>query len=314
MFCSCLLEQIGVGDDHLLAGDRADPGALEADLLDRAGGLVEADRVAAAERLVEDDRERREQVREDALGGEADGDAADAEAGDQAGDVDAEIVEDEDDRDANKATVTSRRMMPIAEPRPCSPRARRRGARPSRGSARAPRSPPAGGGDDEEDVDDRDATPAGACACSATSRAEAKTMKQSLVLASTRARMVRQCAVRRDRCGRSACRASARRAARATMTRAGGEPRMICRLWLGARRSMSRPERGRPGMSSDACRVVHDSRVLPALSSAPLSSRNRSGRAPRSRYFVARGMQGAADRFARPWPPRSAPDGHRICG
>ena len=73
---------------------------LEADLLDRPGDRwSEADRVAAAERLVEDDRKRREQVGEDALGGEADGDAADAEAGDQAGDVDAEIVEDEDDRD-----------------------------------------------------------------------------------------------------------------------------------------------------------------------------------------------------------------------
>ena len=43
--------------------------------------------------------ERREQIVEDALRGEADGDAADAEAGDQAGDVDAEIVEHDDDRD-----------------------------------------------------------------------------------------------------------------------------------------------------------------------------------------------------------------------
>ena len=60
--------------------------------------LVELDRVAAPERLVEQDRERREQVRENALRGEADRDAADAEAGDQRGDVDAEIVEDEDDR------------------------------------------------------------------------------------------------------------------------------------------------------------------------------------------------------------------------
>ena len=42
---------------------------------------------------------RREQVVENALGGEADGDAADAEAGDQAGDVDAEIVEHDDDGD-----------------------------------------------------------------------------------------------------------------------------------------------------------------------------------------------------------------------
>ena len=90
-----LLEQFGVGHDHQLAGARADAGGLEPDPLDRAGGpaLVDLaaviDRVAAPERPVEDDRERREQVREDALRGEADGDAADAEAGDQGGDVDA---------------------------------------------------------------------------------------------------------------------------------------------------------------------------------------------------------------------------------
>ena len=117
-----LLEQFGVGDHHFLAVQRADPRRLEADLLDRAGGrrIAEADRVAAAERPVEDDRERREQVGEDALGGEADGDAADAEAGDQAGDVDAEIVEDDDDRDREQgdgdeqADDADRRAQPAA--------------------------------------------------------------------------------------------------------------------------------------------------------------------------------------------------------
>ena len=83
---------------------RAQAGGLEADPLDRAGGGVAvADRVAAAERPVEHDRQRREQVGENALRGEADGDAADAEPGDQRGDVDAEIVEDDDDRDARTA-------------------------------------------------------------------------------------------------------------------------------------------------------------------------------------------------------------------
>ena len=60
---------------------------------------LELDRIAAPERPVEDDRQRREQILEDALRGEADGDAADAEAGDQAGDVDAQIVEHDDQRD-----------------------------------------------------------------------------------------------------------------------------------------------------------------------------------------------------------------------
>ena len=58
-----------------------------------------ADRVAAAERPVEHDRQGGEQVGENALRGKADGDAADAEAGDQRGDVDPEIVEDDDQRD-----------------------------------------------------------------------------------------------------------------------------------------------------------------------------------------------------------------------
>ncbi len=60
---------------------------------------AELDVVADAEGPVEDDRERREQVGEDALRGEADGDAADAEAGDEAGDVDAEIAEHHHQRD-----------------------------------------------------------------------------------------------------------------------------------------------------------------------------------------------------------------------
>ena len=45
--------------------------------------LVIGDRVAAAERAVEDDRERGEQIREDALRRETDRDAADAETRDE---------------------------------------------------------------------------------------------------------------------------------------------------------------------------------------------------------------------------------------
>ena len=93
------LEQLGVGHHHLLAVDRPQARGLEADPLDGARGLVELDGVAALEWLVEQDRERGEQVGEDALSGEADRDAADPEARDQRGDVDAEIVEDDDDRE-----------------------------------------------------------------------------------------------------------------------------------------------------------------------------------------------------------------------
>jgi hypothetical protein len=68
-------------------------------LLDGAGGLVVADNVADAERAVEDDRQRREQVGEHALRRQADRDAADAEARDQAGHVHPDIVEHDDQRD-----------------------------------------------------------------------------------------------------------------------------------------------------------------------------------------------------------------------
>ena len=74
------------------------PRRLEPDPLDAADGLIEADRVALAKGFVEEDGERREQVGENALRGKADGDAADSEARDQRGDVDPEIVENDDDR------------------------------------------------------------------------------------------------------------------------------------------------------------------------------------------------------------------------
>ena len=78
------LQQVAVADDDLLAGDAADARRLEPDVLDGSGDLIDADRVADVERFVEHDRERREQVAEDVLHGERDGDAADAESRDPA--------------------------------------------------------------------------------------------------------------------------------------------------------------------------------------------------------------------------------------
>ncbi len=66
--------------------------------------FAEVDRLANPEGLVEDDRERGEEVREDALRCEADGNAANAEAGNQASDVDAEIVEHHDKRDEEEGS------------------------------------------------------------------------------------------------------------------------------------------------------------------------------------------------------------------
>ena len=101
------------------------------------------DRVAAAERLVEDDRERREQVARRCPGRRGRWRCRRCRGRRQAGDVDPEIVEDEDDRDreqgdadqqADDADRRAERAVLVV--------GRRRGARRCRGSARAPRSRP----------------------------------------------------------------------------------------------------------------------------------------------------------------------------
>ena len=92
-------QQVGIRADQLLAREAADPGRLDADPLDRARLVADGHEIADHERLVQHDRERREQVAQDVLGGERDRDAADAEPGDQRGDVEPEVVEDQQERD-----------------------------------------------------------------------------------------------------------------------------------------------------------------------------------------------------------------------
>src|SRR3546814_14512560 len=79
-----LVEQVLVGDDPKLAGIGADAGRFEPDRLDRSRTVAVADLIALAERPIEDDRQCGEQIGEDALRGEADRDAADAEPRDEA--------------------------------------------------------------------------------------------------------------------------------------------------------------------------------------------------------------------------------------
>ena len=97
-----LFQQLAVGNDLLFARQRAQARALHADLFDPRGGRVIGDRVAPAERLVEDDRDGREQVGKNALCGKADGDTADAKTCNQARDVHAQIVEDDDGGDGKQ--------------------------------------------------------------------------------------------------------------------------------------------------------------------------------------------------------------------
>jgi hypothetical protein len=99
------VEQLGVGDDHLVPVDRAQPSGLEPDCLDGAHRVAELHRLAQPKRPVENDRQRREQVGEDIPRGQADGDAADAEPRDDAGDIDAQVAEDQHGRDREQSDV-----------------------------------------------------------------------------------------------------------------------------------------------------------------------------------------------------------------
>src|SRR3954452_5914017 len=90
------LEQLGIGHDKLLAGERTKPGRLEPDALNRARALVVADGVTLFEWLVEEDREGCKKIGKDALCRKANGDSADAQTRDERCDVHSQIVEDQD--------------------------------------------------------------------------------------------------------------------------------------------------------------------------------------------------------------------------
>jgi hypothetical protein len=86
-------QQLAVGEHDLFAAQAAQPGGFQADVFDRAEGIAHDDEVADLEGLVEHDRERGKQVAEDVLGGQGHRDAADTEAGDQRGDIEAEVIQ-----------------------------------------------------------------------------------------------------------------------------------------------------------------------------------------------------------------------------
>ena len=86
-----LLDQFGIAHDDLLAAVGADAGGFQADILDLAGGAADIDGVAHLERLVDGDRQRGEQIAKDVLCRQRHGDAADAETGNEGGDVDTQV-------------------------------------------------------------------------------------------------------------------------------------------------------------------------------------------------------------------------------
>ena len=90
------VEQVAVTDHQLLAAEAAQMRRLDADALDAPPHVSHRHEVADRERAVEHDRERGEQVAEDALRRKRDRDPADAQRGDQRRDLHPEIVEPED--------------------------------------------------------------------------------------------------------------------------------------------------------------------------------------------------------------------------
>ncbi|MNM90815.1 hypothetical protein D3C81_1030920 [compost metagenome] len=84
-------DHAGIGHDDLLTAQTADARGLQPDLLDGAGQCADDDEVAHLERLVHGNRQRGEQVAEDVLHGKRNGNAAHAKAGDEGGDVHAQV-------------------------------------------------------------------------------------------------------------------------------------------------------------------------------------------------------------------------------
>ena len=85
--------RVGHGDQRV--GECANPGGAEADLLDSSLDVAHDHPVANLEGLIGQDRRAAEQILERVLGSQCDGDATDAETGDQRGDVDVEVLQDE---------------------------------------------------------------------------------------------------------------------------------------------------------------------------------------------------------------------------
>ncbi|VTR68113.1 hypothetical protein DESC_690050 [Desulfosarcina cetonica] len=86
-------QKIRIGEDQLLTGKTAQAGGFEAHMLDRAHVVVDDDEIVDDEGLVQDNGKGSKKIAENVLDGQGHGDTADAQTGDQGGDVDAQVVE-----------------------------------------------------------------------------------------------------------------------------------------------------------------------------------------------------------------------------
>src|SRR5690606_24524332 len=88
-----LFEQFRVGTNDLFSAQAADAGRLQTHVFDTAGDVPHHNEVTRFEWLVQPDRRRSEQVAQHHLRGQRHGHAADAQAGNERGDVDAHVVQ-----------------------------------------------------------------------------------------------------------------------------------------------------------------------------------------------------------------------------
>src|SRR5690606_17000230 len=89
-----LRQQLGIGDDDLLAAEGADAGSLQADMLDGPGDVAEYHEVAYLEGLVDTDGHGGEHVAEQGLHRQCNGNTAHAQAGDHGGNIHPQVGQD----------------------------------------------------------------------------------------------------------------------------------------------------------------------------------------------------------------------------
>ena len=89
-----LPQQVGVGNDDLFTAEGADARGFQANVLDIAGHFAKYHEVADLEGFVHANGQRGEDVAEQRLHGQGDGDTTDTEAGDHGGDVDTQVGQD----------------------------------------------------------------------------------------------------------------------------------------------------------------------------------------------------------------------------
>jgi len=77
------LEKIVVGDDQLLAAQTTDPGTLQSNMLNGTRKCVDHNKITDHKRFIKDNRQGRKEITQDVLYRQRNGDATDAESGNQ---------------------------------------------------------------------------------------------------------------------------------------------------------------------------------------------------------------------------------------